>query len=307
MHAVVLLIAMAISGLSTVSGQLDSGLRLGAINAEGLVVGQGGRVGNVSLGRFSTIVKPVSVPGAPRISHQPVTYTVGQNEDLNGIAGHFGVSVNEIRWSNSGLTTTDAVHAGDKLVIPPVHGVVVTIKSGDSIGSIADAYKVDPASIADFNYIWDPTDLIPGMVVVIPGGQGPSFAPAYVPPPPPRTYYSGAASAASVGGPNGSLSGAGFPWGYCTYYVATRRPIPWRGNAWEWWPNARAMGYAEGSTPRPGAVMVTWESGYGHVAYVEQVNPDGSWRVSEMNFVGFGIVSQRTIRPGTIPLVGFIY
>jgi surface antigen len=54
--------------------------------------------------------------------------------------------------------------------------------------------------------------------------------------------------------------------------------------------------------------MVTRESVvYGHVAYVESVNKDGSWTVSEMNFVGWNVKSLRSIRPGQVPLVGFIY
>jgi len=107
---------------------------------------------------------------------------------------------------------------------------------------------------------------------------------------------------------NSSASpGNHFSYGYCTWYVANRRPIPWFGNAIEWWPNARAYGYAEGSTPAVGAVMVTRESSPGHVAYVESVNGDGSWTVSEMNFVAWGVVSRRTLRPGQAPVVGFIY
>ena len=98
-----------------------------------------------------------------------------------------------------------------------------------------------------------------------------------------------------------------FAYGYCTWYVANKRYIPWLGNAIDWWPNARAYGQPEGLAPRVGAVMVTRESGYGHVAYVESVNADGSWTVSEMNFVGWNRVSSRTIHPGQIPLVGFIY
>ena len=98
-----------------------------------------------------------------------------------------------------------------------------------------------------------------------------------------------------------------FAYGYCTWYVANRRYIPWLGNAIDWWPNARSYGYAEGQAPRVGAVMVTRESGYGHVAYVEAVNGDGTWTVSEMNFIGWNQVSRRTIRPGQVPLVGFIY
>ncbi len=55
--------------------------------------------------------------------------------------------------------------------------------------------------------------------------------------------------------------------------------------------------------------MVTWESSLGHVAYVESVNADGSWTVSEMNYVAFDVIDLRTIKPGQLGtrLVGFIY
>ncbi|HEV3100702.1 MAG TPA: CHAP domain-containing protein, partial [Candidatus Dormibacteraeota bacterium] len=77
--------------------------------------------------------------------------------------------------------------------------------------------------------------------------------------------------------------------------------------AWAWYGNAQAKGFATGHSPRPGAIMVTWESGYGHVAFVESVSVDGSWIVSEMNYVAFNTVDRRLIRPGGVPLIGFIY
>jgi surface antigen len=94
--------------------------------------------------------------------------------------------------------------------------------------------------------------------------------------------------------------------GQCTWYVANLRNIPWTGNAIEWWPNARKAGFAEGPTPQVGAVMVTRESGYGHVSLVQSVNGD-SWTVTEMNYHGPFQVSSRTLRPGQAPVVGFIY
>jgi len=100
--------------------------------------------------------------------------------------------------------------------------------------------------------------------------------------------------------------GLRFPWGYCTWYVSTRRHIPWSGDARSWYGAAIAMGYNVGSTPRPGAIMVSKESYLGHVAYVESV--DGStFTISEMNFRGYGVVDQRRIRLGGIALYGFIY
>jgi surface antigen len=104
--------------------------------------------------------------------------------------------------------------------------------------------------------------------------------------------------------PNGK-----FAFGQCTWYAASRRPVPWTGNASQWYGNARAMGYSVGQTPEPGAFMVTWESAFfGHVAYVEQVNEDGSFVVSEMNFNAWDMIDSRTIKsPHAVPLIGFVY
>jgi len=98
-----------------------------------------------------------------------------------------------------------------------------------------------------------------------------------------------------------------FPYGYCTYYVASKRPIPWFGNAGTWLTGARAYGFATGSVPQVGAIMVTYEGGAaGHVAYVEAVNGD-QVTVSEMNYLGFGIISSRVISANSPVIKGFIY
>ena len=133
-----------------------------------------------------------------------------------------------------------------------------------------------------------------------PAAAAAAAAPTPTAPPPPARPY---AETAPVQGGEGHFS-----FGWCTWYVSTKRYVPWMGNAIEWWPNARAMGFPEGQAPRVGAIMVTRESGYGHVAYVEAVDADGlGWSVSEMNFRGFGVTSTRHIRMGQVPLVGFIY
>lgn len=110
-----------------------------------------------------------------------------------------------------------------------------------------------------------------------------------------------AAAPAIAGG-----AGSHFPWGWCTYYVSTKRYIPWSGDAITWWGAARALGWPTGQVPMVGAIMVTRESGYGHVAYVESVS-GSCFTVSEMNYKGFGVVDRRTICPGQVPVVGFIY
>jgi surface antigen len=109
-------------------------------------------------------------------------------------------------------------------------------------------------------------------------------------------------------------SGNGFAYGYCTWWVAHKRPVPWRGNAAAWWWNARVFRFPEGATPRAGAIMVmgiSRSSPVGHVAYVERVNGDGSFVVSEMNWWGvpgggWNRVDYRTVR-SMRGILGFIY
>jgi LysM repeat protein len=283
---------------------------LGAVNAEAVVSGEGGTVGDVSLGRYSTIIKPVAIPLSAPISHSSFTYSVAAGENLKMIAAKFHLSVSQIRWSNTNLISSDVVATGDHILIPPVSGIVVTTRGSDTLQSLAIKYKSDAQTILDFNRLRSP-QLAAGTVLVIPGGVGGAF------PPPPASFKALVQTRATGGSFHSVILGCclgpypatGFPAGWCTYYVATKRNVTWRGDAGFWYQNAAAAGYPVGSKPKVGAIMVTWESYLGHVAYVESVNADGSWTVSEMNFVAFDVISTRTIKPGELGsrLVGFIY
>ncbi len=310
-HAVVLAIAVAISGYASFDRHLAPSLtaRLGPVNAEALMVGEGGRVGDVTLGRYTTIVKPLAIPMSAPVSRAPLTYTVIDGETLTAIATRFHVTVSQIRWSNSSLTSSTTVAKGDQIIIPPIPGISITVKEGDTALSLAAQYKADVAAIADYNRVRDTSvPLVAGTVMIIPDGIGPDF------PPPPAQFLiraggSGPMPSTVLNCCLGPYPATGFPLGWCTYYVATKRNVTWRGDAGYWYDNAKAQGYSVGATPRVGAIMVTWESYLGHVAYVENVNADGSWTVSEMNYVGFDVIDLRTIKPGQLGtrLVGFIY
>ena len=294
-HAFVLVIAVALSTYATVSRHVPAaaGLRLASVNPQGLLMGEGGEVDNISLGRMSTIIPPPSAPTAGDFPHTPLSYTVRDGEDLKAIAAKFNLDGNYIRWSNlPKLKNTDRVSPGDQLVIPPIPGVVVTVDNADTLQNLVASYHGDAAATADFNYLRDPSNLLAGTQLVIPAGQGPALFPRSVSTGPPRL---------------GGYANGKFSYGYCTWYVASRRPVPWTGDAWAWYGGSRALGFATGKTPEPGAIMVTWESPVGHVAYVETVNADGSFVVSEMNYRGWDIVSTRTLRPNQVPLIGFIY
>ena len=307
-----LAIAVAISGYASLDRHYQSSFTasLGAVNAEATVSGEGGAVGDVSLGRYSTIIKPVAIPLSAPISHTSFTYSVAAGENLKMIAARFHVTVSQIRWSNTNLISNDVVATGDQIVIPPVPGIVVTTKASDTLETLAAKYQSDAQTILDFNRLRS-SQLTSGTVLVIPGGVGGAFplplplpGPSYVNPLFTNFHL-------TIGAPVGHYPVTRFPWGWCTWYVATRRPVPWAGNAIEWYGNARAMGFPVGSQPKVGAIMVETESpiGLGHVAYVEKVYTDGSWLISEMNYGMFGVTDQRLIKPGQLGgmLIGFIY
>jgi surface antigen len=90
-----------------------------------------------------------------------------------------------------------------------------------------------------------------------------------------------------------------YPWGQCTWYVASLRNVYWSGNAWEWAYTARAAGRPEGMTPRVGSMVVfgpgNGYSQFGHVAYVVAVQGSRSFTVDEANMLGLGVVDQRHI------------
>jgi surface antigen len=130
-----------------------------------------------------------------------------------------------------------------------------------------------------------------------------------------------AATLGAAGSEAGSIDGAlppfaygprvdDFPWGQCTWYVASLRDVTWGGDAWEWLIAAAARGKQEGIIPRVGAIVVFGPgNGYsplGHVAYVESVVNPTSFIVDEANADGLGIVDQRLISSLT-DVEGFIY
>ena len=120
--------------------------------------------------------------------------------------------------------------------------------------------------------------------------------------------YNYKVTGAASGLTNPEGPGHKFPWGQCTYYVSTQRKITFRGDAKMWLKNGAAAGYKTGAVPVVGAVVVTTESRWGHVGYVEWVSEDGSkFKFSEMNYVGLGVVSRREMSTSDKRVRGFVY
>jgi len=232
-------------------------------------------------------------------------YEVQSGDTASGIAAHYKISVNTILWANA-IDDIDSIKPGDKIFILPTDGISYTIAKNDNLDAIAKKYKSDKERIIAYNNLPANGEVKEGQSIIIPGGKKDVPAPivsggtgiAA------RPYEPFAVSGKKLSGIPGT--GHRFPYGYCTWYVSQRRYIPWSGNAGAWLYNAKSMGYATGKTPRPGAIMVSSESWWGHVAIVESVK-GGQITISEMNYAGWGKKSTRVLSTGSRVIKGFIY
>lgn len=239
-----------------------------------------------------------------------IEHTVAQGESLDMIAAKYGVSVDQIRWSNN--LKTSEVSPGTVLYIPSTSGIVYVVKAGDTIESIASKYGSNASEIIAMNDL-EMSGATEGMRIVIKDGSLPETErPEYTAPTTRATStvasttsyaytYLGSTSERqnieligyfyNLGGPYGA--------GQCTQWAWYKRggniPSTW-GNASSWAYSAAAQGYLVNRTPAAGAIFQTSSGWAGHVGYVEAVNPDGSIVVSEMNYG----IPYRAIR-STIP------
>lgn len=101
--------------------------------------------------------------------------------------------------------------------------------------------------------------------------------------------------------------------GNCTYWVFARRamvgqPIPNTfGNANTWDDRARNQGYVVDHIPSQYAIMQTDRGNLGHVAFVESVDLDGTWHISEMNVLGLFIVDHKAFPASAAANYTFIH
>lgn len=220
-------------------------------------------------------------------------HTVVGGETISAIAQKYGVTSDTVLWAND-LADDAVLKPGLQLTILPVNGLLHTVAGSETTEELATRYQASANFIDSFNQL-EGKPLAAGQKLIIPDGVKPAPKPD---PTPVARLASVAARPTAAMGFQPTFNGNGYSFGYCTYYVASRRSIPgnW-GNASQWYYNAIASGYAVGAVPQAGAIAQTsggW-GGYGHVAYVESVNGN-MVTISEMNYNGgWNRVSSRTV------------
>lgn len=234
-------------------------------------------------------------------------YIVKSGDTLAGIAKKFGVSKDTILYENK-MKETDMLKVGQKLSILPFTGLSYKVVYGDTLLDLSIKYKVSLDKIRQYNFIRGDV-LRLGQTLIIPTTSVPKYSNVAT-----RPANTTKTNSSNVLYPKvapiqegGNLKAHIFPYGQCTWYVATRRFVPWGGHAKSWLVNSQKYGYEIGKKPVAGAIVATKENAlYGHVAYVEEVKDDVIV-ISEMNYKGWGIVNKREIPINDWRIVGYIY
>jgi N-acetylmuramoyl-L-alanine amidase len=276
--------------------------RMASLPESTAVVNQADTISNqlaISSADSRIVAKPQIVSTEAKSYRDIIVYVVKPGDTVPSVAAKFGVTSDSIRWSN-GLEG-DALQAGRELYIPPVNGIVHLVKAGDTPDKLAQDFHANKDAIIAFNDT-DVLGLNPGRRIVIPDGIKRS------------AFAIGSYSSSPLSGWAAAYGANGYDPGWCTWHAADRRadigrPIPNNmGNAIAWLGAAQAAGLSTGSQPRAGAVVYHLDiGGWGHVAFVEKINPDGSAYVSDMNYPIWGQVTYRTITPGEFGSYRFIY
>jgi surface antigen len=249
----------------------------------------------------ATIERGAAAPSIPQRPAQ--TIVVNKGDTVAALAATFHADAAAMRWANQ-LGEGEEPRSGTTLLVPPGPGALVRVQSDERPSAFASRLGLDPRIVLDYNALKADTPLPAGSYLQVPAAAagGDAIAAGWVVP-----NAAGLPAIPSAQYQQGGSSNSGFPWGQCTYYVSTKRKVSWNGDAWMWFRNARGAGRPEGRVPVAGAIVVMWGSWVGHVAYVERVNPDSSFVITEMNVRGVGVRSERTVTVSSIDLIGFIY
>lgn len=202
-----------------------------------------------------------------QISEKPrseiIEYKVENGDTLSLIAVKFGISNDTIRWAND--LSSDTIKPGQILKILPVTGVAYTVKSGDTLESVAKKFSGEAQSILDFpfNDVPDDFSLKAGQFLIIPDGSPPETKAPPKPKPQPQYLAQGPQS------PAFSAPGGGqFIWptnGILTQYFSWYHPAIDIANR-----SAPGVAASDGGT----VIVAGWpdSQGYGNRVVIDHGN-----------------------------------
>lgn len=258
-------------------------------------------------------------------------HTVKNGESLWIIADQYGVSVDQLKASNNisgnmifpgqvitvNGSNSDTTGGSGSQENTATSGSTYTVQNGDSLAVIAQNHGVSVDQLMSSNNLQGYI-IHPGQTLNISGGNGGNNTTAE------PTTAGATASQAPAHGQNTLPSQSGgrtsfndqnlYDWGQCTYHVFDRRGqagsniSTFWGDAKYWASAAQADGFQVNNTPAVGSILQSTSGQYGHVAYVEAINADGSLLISEMNYnTPPGVQDYRTIPASEVNSYAYIH
>jgi LysM repeat protein len=135
------------------------------------------------------VIPGTSGPSTPAPSGES-THVVQPGENLYRIALRYGTTIMALANAN-GISDPTQIRVGQTLVIPggtgtpavspsspPSAGQTHTVRPGETLSAIARRYGVSVWVLARANNLANPSLIVPGQVLVIPGSSDPAPAPA---------------------------------------------------------------------------------------------------------------------------------
>lgn len=251
-------------------------------------------------------------------TNEIIDYEVQSWESFSTIASKHQVTASSIMWANN-FTASHVLQPGELIKIPPVTGIIYTVKSGDNVAKIAKSYSIEESDILEQNLLASNQELKVWEELVLPGAKKKIIItkkPQVAASTSWNTGYwfttAGNSKYVSATGKYNLVWRKPYSWvaGNCTWYVASYKNVDWRGNANQWLRNARAKWHPTGSTPQTWAIVVLdgrwYNPWYGHVAIVMEVKAD-SLVVSDMNYRRLYEVTYREIPKNDRAIQWYIY
>lgn len=257
-----------------------------------------------------TVSGTTSSSSSTTTSSNTTYYTVKSGDSLSSIAVKYGTSYQKI-MSLNGLNNY-VIYPGQRLKVSGSTSTSTsgstssntsttsyyTVKSGDSLSAIAAKYGTTYKKIMELNGLSD-YFIYPGQRLKVSGSSS--------------TSGGSTSSGTSYKTPVFNHSNL-YDWGQCTWHVFNRRAQIGKGISTYWWnannwDNAAPQdGYTVDRKPTVGSILQTDAGYYGHVAFVERVNSDGSVYVSEMNYSAApGVKTFRTVPASQVANHKFIH
>lgn len=95
-------------------------------------------------------------------------YVLGAADTLQSVANFYHVSAEAIAISNGIADPWLKNQQGREIQIPPGEGALYTVQAGDTVESVAEHFKVEPAVIMSYNRLYfEPEHFAPGQLIFV--------------------------------------------------------------------------------------------------------------------------------------------